>query len=182
MKGTPLRLQISDTCAFAPLLQHPACRVLISPHSNAFLRDGGRGGSMTSWMFWRETGWPPPLLFVMVMMTQATGSPSASSLQNSGLSVTSRAPALWGGRQESLLTRWHTCPERSLMPWSTGSAARGGGGVSDSLSQALKVHIPLEGKVFCGQGSFRDIDAASPQEFSICPAVSNGTVHPSSTA
>ena len=102
MKGTPLRLQISDTCAFAPLLQHPAYMVLVSPHSNAILRDGGRGGSMTSWIFWRETGWPPPLLFVMVMMTQATGSPSASSLQNSGLSVTSRASALWGGRQGSL--------------------------------------------------------------------------------
>ena len=102
---------------------------------------------MTSWMFWRETGWPPPLLFVMVMMTQATGSPSASSLQNSGLSVTSRAPALWGGRQESLLTRWHTCPERSLMPWSTGSAARGGGGggLTHCLRRSRSI-FPLKGR------------------------------------
>ena len=43
----------------------------------------------------------------------------------------------------------------------------------DSLSQALEIHVPLEGKVFSGRGLDRDISAGSPQILSIRPSVSN---------
>ena len=59
MKGTPLRLQMFDTCAFAPPLQHSACMLLLSPHSNMKRREEGpevEVRSVTSWMFRRETG------------------------------------------------------------------------------------------------------------------------------
>ena len=110
----------------------------------------------------------------MVIMTQAIGSPSASSLQDSGLIVTPGAPALWDGRRAVCFTRWQIC-ENAAACLDQIFLQQGG---PDSLFQALKVHIPLEGKVFCGRGLDRDIDAASPQKLSICPAVSKGTLHP----
>ena len=115
----------------------------------------------------------------MVMMTQATGSPSASSLHNGGLSVTPGAPALWGGKQGNLP---HPMADRRRAQPQALVNNLCCSGISDSPFQALKVHIPLEGKVFCGRGLDRDVNAASPQKLSICPVISKDRMHPSNTA
>ena len=81
------------------------------------------------------------------MMTQATGSPSASSLHHGGLSVNPGAPALWGGKQGSL-----PHPMANMQRGQPHALVNNfcSAGILHLLFQALKVHISLEGKVFCG--------------------------------